>query len=259
MTLTRFRSAPRPDRVGSEAAPAVHLVTFGCQMNKYDSLLVEGRFVQAGYRLAARMEEADVILFNTCSVREHAEERVYSWVGELKDAKARRSDLVLGVMGCMAQRAEDEIFGRAAHVDLVCGTRQLQNLPALVDEVRARRQAKTEAASTMAARARDAPSPSGRSTSASTASAPLRPASGSARSPTSYSAKSGSSETKPGAKRGPPGSSSSGSSSSSSQSSSSSVTSLGRSARPFRTRGRRCRPTGGRSRTTRGPRPPSRP
>ena len=118
---------------------AVHVVTFGCQMNKYDSLLVEGRFVAHGYRLVGEMAEADVVLFNTCSVREHAEERVYSWLGELKRAKERRPDLIIGVMGCMAQRAEEEIFGRAAHVDIVCGTRTFQNLPGLVDELLARR------------------------------------------------------------------------------------------------------------------------
>ncbi len=114
-------------------------MTFGCQMNKYDSLLVEGRFVTSGYDLTDRMEDADVILFNTCSVRDHAEERVYSWVGALRKAKEERPDLVIGVMGCMAQRAEEEIFQRATHVDLVCGTRQLQNLPSLVDEVFERR------------------------------------------------------------------------------------------------------------------------
>ena len=117
----------------------MHVVTFGCQMNKYDSLLVEGRFREKGYRLTEDMGEADVILFNTCSVREHAEERVYSWLGELKTAKERRRDLVIGVMGCMAQRAEAEVFQRAAHVDIVCGTRKLHRLPQLVDEVRSRR------------------------------------------------------------------------------------------------------------------------
>ena len=91
MTLTRFRTAadPRPGEAGtaSEAPPALHVVTFGCQMNKYDSLLVEGRFKKRGYRLTERVEEADVVLFNTCSVRDHAEERAWSWLGELKREK----------------------------------------------------------------------------------------------------------------------------------------------------------------------------
>jgi tRNA-2-methylthio-N6-dimethylallyladenosine synthase len=136
MTLTRFQSQARR---GADDAPAVHVVTFGCQMNKYDSLLVEGRFQRKGYRITPALAEADVVLFNTCSVRDHAEERVYSWVGELKRAKEANPDLVIGVMGCMAQRAGDDIFRRAGHVDLVCGTRQLQHLPELVEDLFARR------------------------------------------------------------------------------------------------------------------------
>lgn len=141
MTLPRVSTRPGPGGASQQALdrPAVHVVTFGCQMNKYDSLLVEGRFVAGGYRLTERLEEADVLLFNTCSVREHAEERVYSWLGELKNAKQARPDLVIGVLGCMAQRVEDDLFARAGHVDVVVGTREIQRLPELVDEVRARR------------------------------------------------------------------------------------------------------------------------
>jgi len=139
MTTSRVKTRARTE-AESPDSPSLHVVTFGCQMNKYDSLLVEGRFQAHGYRMAEEMDEADVILFNTCSVRDHAEERVYSWMGKLKEAKQSRPNLVIGVMGCMAQRAEEEIFQRAAHVDLVCGTRQLQNLPHLVDEVIERRQ-----------------------------------------------------------------------------------------------------------------------
>jgi tRNA-2-methylthio-N6-dimethylallyladenosine synthase len=117
----------------------VHVVTFGCQMNKYDSLLLEGRFASRGYVTTPTMDDADVILFNTCSVREHAEERTYSWLGEIKHAKASRPNLVIGVMGCMAQRMEEEVFRRAGHVDLVVGTREFQRLPELVDELRERR------------------------------------------------------------------------------------------------------------------------
>ncbi|MDG1499010.1 MAG: tRNA (N6-isopentenyl adenosine(37)-C2)-methylthiotransferase MiaB [Planctomycetota bacterium] len=125
----------------SDDAPALglHVVTFGCQMNKYDSLLVEGRFRESGYRIAETMEDASVILFNTCSVRDHAEERTLSWLGELKHEKETRPELVIGVMGCMAQRREDDVFRRAGHVDIVCGTRRFPYLPEMVDEVRRRR------------------------------------------------------------------------------------------------------------------------
>jgi tRNA-2-methylthio-N6-dimethylallyladenosine synthase len=136
----RTRALAPPGPTGPAAgSPAVHVVTFGCQMNKYDSLFVEGRFLAEGWRLVERPEEADAILFNTCSVREHAEERVYSWVGALRRAKERRPELVIGVLGCMAQRAGEEIFARAAHVDIVCGTKRIADLPAMVQDVRARR------------------------------------------------------------------------------------------------------------------------
>jgi len=119
-------------------------VTFGCQMNKYDSLLAEGRFRKEGWEVTANPDEADVVLFNTCSVRDHAEERAWSWIGELKRVKARRPDLVIGVMGCMAQRVGEDVFSRATHVDVVAGTRQYHNLPRLVDRVRAARAATVE-------------------------------------------------------------------------------------------------------------------
>lgn len=144
MSIPRFQSRAEPTLdapVAERAAPRVHVVTFGCQMNKYDSLAVEGRFRRRGYATTESIDEADVVLFNTCSVREHAEERVFSWVGELKTLKARRPDLVVGVMGCMAERMGEDVFGRAALVDLVVGTRSFQHLPNLVDELRAKREA----------------------------------------------------------------------------------------------------------------------
>ncbi len=154
MSTTRTQSQSDPQSAQGPSAPAVHLVTFGCQMNKYDSSLVEGRFRRRGYRVTDSMGDADVILFNTCSVRDHAEERTYSWIGELKREKETRPELVLGVMGCMAQRAEEEIFGRAAHVDIVCGTRRFGDLPDMVEEVFARR-ANPEAFGTKGARLLD--------------------------------------------------------------------------------------------------------
>lgn len=137
MTLTRHQSRGSPE--ARAEAPKVHVVTFGCQMNKYDSTLVEGRFKGRGYATTESIEDADVVLFNTCSVRDHAEERAWSWIGELKRAKERRPELVIGVLGCMAQRVGDEIFRRAGHVDVVAGTRQFQHLHELVEEVRERR------------------------------------------------------------------------------------------------------------------------
>jgi tRNA-2-methylthio-N6-dimethylallyladenosine synthase len=141
VTLARTTSQPEAQPDASPGAGRLHVVTFGCQMNKYDSELVESRFKRRGWTTTADPEQADLILFNTCSVREHAEERVFSWLGELKRARERRPDLVVGVMGCMAQRIEGEIQRRAGHVDLVVGTRAFQRLPDLVDELVERRAA----------------------------------------------------------------------------------------------------------------------
>ena len=99
----------------------VLIQTFGCQMNKLDSELVQGELVQAGYHPVESEDEADVILFNTCSVRRHAEERVYSRLGNLKRLKSRKPGLIIGVMGCMAQREKENILKRIPFVNIVCG------------------------------------------------------------------------------------------------------------------------------------------
>jgi len=84
MTTKRFQSKSSDAAEDAPSfGPKLHVVTFGCQMNKYDSLAVEGKFKKQGYTTTESIDEADVVLFNTCSVREHAEERVYSWVLKL--------------------------------------------------------------------------------------------------------------------------------------------------------------------------------
>ncbi len=112
-----------------------NLRVFGCQMNSYDGELIRGSFAQAGYREETNPEAADVVLFHTCSVREHAEERVHSLLGALKKTKRERPDVVLGVVGCMADRESEELFEREPHVDLVCGSRHFPKLPDLVNQV----------------------------------------------------------------------------------------------------------------------------
>ena len=102
MSTTRHKSVAK----GDPTAPKVHVVTFGCQMNKYDSSLVEGRFLKAGYATTDSPDDADVMLFNTCSVRDHAEERTWSWVGELKKVKQERPDMVIGVDEVRAKRLD---------------------------------------------------------------------------------------------------------------------------------------------------------
>jgi tRNA-2-methylthio-N6-dimethylallyladenosine synthase len=114
------------------------LETFGCQMNVLDSQLVEGQLRARGLTRVADALDADVVLFNTCSVRQHAEDKVLSRLGQLKRAKQQRPEMIIGVIGCMAEREKEGLFAKVPHVDLLCGPGELNRLPALLDEVAAR-------------------------------------------------------------------------------------------------------------------------
>lgn len=113
----------------------VFLKTYGCQMNKLDSELSIGLLAKRGYAFAEDEKDADVILLNTCSVRDKAEHKVYSQLGSLRDQKEKKPELILGVLGCMAQNEGDRIFKRMPHVNLVCGTRMFSKLPELLEEI----------------------------------------------------------------------------------------------------------------------------
>src|SRR4051794_5820150 len=110
----------------------LYLETFGCQMNVLDSELVLGQLRAHGYEPVDDRGDADVILYNTCSVREHAEQKVWSRLGELRERKAQQPDLVIGVIGCMAERDGTKIFARFPQVDVLCGPGELDKLPGLV-------------------------------------------------------------------------------------------------------------------------------
>ncbi len=110
----------------------VCIVTFGCQMNKLDSDLLRGELARAGFSCAERPEEADVVLYNTCSVRDHAEHRVLSHLGAYRRRAESEPDFVLGVIGCMAQRMADQLLARFPFVDVVCGTRAFLRVPAYI-------------------------------------------------------------------------------------------------------------------------------
>ncbi|MEW6026365.1 MAG: tRNA (N6-isopentenyl adenosine(37)-C2)-methylthiotransferase MiaB [Planctomycetota bacterium] len=109
--------------------------TFGCQMNKLDSELITGSFLDAGYKMVDSEAKADVILVNTCSVRAHAEERVYSRVANLKALKTKKPGLVIGIIGCMAQKDKEGIFKRLPHVSLVCGPHRYKSITKQVDKL----------------------------------------------------------------------------------------------------------------------------
>jgi tRNA-2-methylthio-N6-dimethylallyladenosine synthase len=118
----------------------LYIETVGCQMNVLDSELVVGTLRRVGYELTHEPSDADVIFFNTCSVRQHAEDKIYSALGRLRLHKKRHPEKVVGVLGCMAQKDQEQILRRAPHVDIVCGTGQLAQLPQLIDEVRRTRE-----------------------------------------------------------------------------------------------------------------------
>lgn len=128
----------------------ISIKTFGCQMNMYDTEVAEGLLEQAGHKIindpiaavknaAEISDDVDVYLMNTCSVREHAEERVYGRLGMLGKAKRRNPDLIVGLMGCMVEEHRESLFKRFPQIDLLVGTRNVADLPALIEEVRANR------------------------------------------------------------------------------------------------------------------------
>ena len=131
----------------------LYIETVGCQMNVLDSELVVGSLRRQGYELIHELDQADVILFNTCSVRQHAEDKIYSALGRLRGHKRRHPDKIIGVLGCMAQKDQELIRRRAPYVDIVCGTGQLGRLPELIDEVQDDGQAATGRQPRTAARA----------------------------------------------------------------------------------------------------------
>jgi len=115
-------------------------------MNVLDSQLVAGRLRACGFEIVDDPDSADVILYNTCSVRDHAEQKVWSRLGELQDARKRRPHLVIGVIGCMAERQGTAMFHKYPHVDLLCGPAELDKLPAMVCNALATRLADPAAA-----------------------------------------------------------------------------------------------------------------
>ncbi|MBQ35456.1 MAG: tRNA (N6-isopentenyl adenosine(37)-C2)-methylthiotransferase MiaB [Gemmatimonadaceae bacterium] len=113
---------------------SVYVETYGCQMNVADSETVTSILGDAGFRLVSAPEEADIILINTCAVRENAEERVIGRASQLNGLRRQRPDLTLGILGCMAQHLADSLPTRAPWVDLVAGPDTYGRLPALLAE-----------------------------------------------------------------------------------------------------------------------------
>jgi len=123
---------------GADEARTFYVESFGCQMNDYDSEFIAQRFLEEGYAPASTPESADVLLFNTCAVREGAEERVKKRVQNMAGVKRRRPDMMIAVVGCMAQRLGGSIKVKPGLVDLVAGTDTYRDLPRLIGESRVR-------------------------------------------------------------------------------------------------------------------------
>ena len=115
--------------------PTVYIETYGCQMNVSDTELMLGKLADSGYESVDRPDGADVILINTCAIRDHAEQRVIGRLGEIKSKMKR--DAVLGVTGCMAQRLGAQLLDRVKHVSLVIGPDGYRELPTLIENARA--------------------------------------------------------------------------------------------------------------------------
>src|SRR6188472_346465 len=115
----------------------LYIETVGCQMNVLDSEMVVASLRRRGFELSRDLESADVLLFNTCSVREQAENKTYSALGRLRSFKKEHPEKIFGVMGCMAQKDQQLVFSRAPYVDLVVGPGQLARIPDLLDEISA--------------------------------------------------------------------------------------------------------------------------
>ena len=117
------------------AQKTFYLETFGCQMNVHDSEKVVGTLVQEGYRQVETVGQADLILYNTCSIRDKAEQKVFHRLADFKKLQAQGKKF--GVLGCVAQQEGEKIFERAPHVSLVCGSASYRNLPSMLVQLEA--------------------------------------------------------------------------------------------------------------------------
>jgi len=112
-----------------------YLETFGCQMNVHDSEKVIGTLISEGYRQVPTVEEADLVLYNTCSIRDKAEQKVFHRLADYK--KCQKQGKIFGVLGCVAQQEGEKIFERAPHVSMVCGSASYRNLPQMLVQIEA--------------------------------------------------------------------------------------------------------------------------
>src|SRR5438093_10656460 len=122
-----------------EAQKTFYLETFGCQMNVHDSEKVIGTLISQGYRQVSTVEDAGLILYNTCSIRDKAEQKVFHGLADYKKLQAQGKKFA--VLGCVAQQEGEKVFERAPHVSLVCGSASYRNLPEMLVQIEAGKRA----------------------------------------------------------------------------------------------------------------------
>lgn len=125
-----------PNTTADNEPKKVHIQTFGCQMNEYDTDKMLEVLKKENYVYTEQSEEADLIILNTCSIREKAEQKVYSQIGRLRPLKQEKPGLIIGVGGCVAQQEGKKILQRDRNVDMVFGTDNLFDLPAMLNDVK---------------------------------------------------------------------------------------------------------------------------
>ncbi len=113
----------------------IYIETYGCQMNVVDSETVVSIMAQEGYGYTKELSQADIVLLNTCSIRENAEQRIWGRLKEFKGIKNKRKELIIGIIGCMAERLKDELIEKQEAVDLVVGPDNYRSLPLLIEAV----------------------------------------------------------------------------------------------------------------------------
>ena len=122
------------------------IITYGCQMNESDSLRMGTQLENIGYGQTDSLEDADIILINTCCVRESAENKIHGKIGEIKHLKQQNPEIIFGVVGCMAQKDGKNLFKKAAHIDFVLGTNKIHELADIINEIKMSRHHLTDLA-----------------------------------------------------------------------------------------------------------------
>ena len=135
MSASENSKTQQPSGKTGDNAKTCFIKTYGCQMNVYDSQRMEEALAEAGFRPVGSADEADMVILNTCHIREKAAEKVYSELGRLKPLKKQNKNMVIGVAGCVAQAEGAEIIARAPLVDMVFGPQTFQQLPTMLDEI----------------------------------------------------------------------------------------------------------------------------